>query len=199
MKRVVVLATIAFGLLSSTAMANTITVSPSPIITGGGPYTWSYSVTLDGNSQISNGDFFTIFDFAGYVAASQNAPAGWTPSTSNTGVCPAAAPFPTLCAAVDDPAITNLTWTRTGGTIAGAGFAGGTVALGNFTAQSIFNVPVNDFFTSQDDDLQTGTMNEGAGGNTNVPIAPVPEPASLLLLGSGLVAAAARARRKARQ
>ncbi len=42
--------------------------------------------------------------------------------------------------------------------------------IGNFSAQSIFYVPTNDAWTSQDDDLQTGTMNEGAFGNTNVPM-----------------------------
>jgi hypothetical protein len=36
--------------------------------------------------------------------------------------------------------------------------------LGNFVAQSIYLLPKNDFYTSQDDDLQTGVNNEGAGG-----------------------------------
>jgi PEP-CTERM motif len=199
--RVGVLSTIAVGLLSSAAMATTI-VSPTPIIAGGGPYTWSYAVSLEGNSQINTGDFFTIFDFAGFVAGSQNVVAGWAPSSALTGVCPGQAPFPALCALADDPAVPNLTWIRTGGVIIGPG-AGASAPLGNFTAQSLFNLPRNDFFVSQDQDNQTipPTPNEGAGGNTNVPLAltqVVPEPASLLLLAGGLLAIA-RVRRKARK
>ena len=191
--------TIAFGLLGSSAMANTITVGPSPIISLNaiGPWDWEYLVSLEGDSQINNGDFFTIFDFDGYVAGSQEVVAGWNQTVQNTGLCPAQSPFPALCAVADDPTIPNLTWTRTGGVILGPG-VGGSLNLGGFSATSIYNIPTNDFWVSQDQDNQTDppTPNEGAGGNTNVPTAnAIPEPATLLLLGSGL-AAVARARQK---
>jgi PEP-CTERM motif len=188
------LSTIAFGLLSSAASANTITVTPTPLVAGGGPYTWNYAVDLRGDSTIETGDFFTILDFDGYVAGSQNAPAGWNPSSANTGVCPVEALFAALCAAADDPSVPNLTWTRSGGNIVGPG-PGLSTPLGQFTAQSIYNTPINGGWASQDRDNQTGTSDEGAAGGTNVPVAPIPEPASLLLLGSGL-AAVAQARRK---
>ena len=140
--------------LSTSALANTITVTPTPTIAGVGPYTWTYAVSLEGQSQINPGDFFTIFDFAGLLPGTQNAPAGWTPSAANVGLCPAQPPFPTLCALADDPAVPNLTWTRTGGVIVGPG-AGASVVLGQFMAQSAFNLVRNDFFVSQDQDNQT--------------------------------------------
>jgi hypothetical protein len=193
----IALGTLVVAALSApTAFANTI-VSPTPVVAGGGPYTWSYAVSLAGNSQINDGDFFTIFDFSGFIPGSQNVVAGWTASSSLLGVCPAQAPFPMVCAVVDDPAIPNLTWTRTGGVILGPG-PGGSAPLGNFTAQSIFNAQRNDFYASQDQDNATGTPNEGSGGNTNVPAGAIPEPASMLLLGTGLVGLAARFRRRVR-
>ena len=189
--RKTLLATLLALALGTPGFANTITVTPTPIIAGGDPFTWAYAVNLEGFSQVNEGDFFTIFDFEGFISGTQSNNAGWTPSSSNTGVCPSQGPFPTLCAAVDDPAIPNLTWTRTGDAIIGV--AGVSTPLGTFYAQSIYSNPVNDFFTSQDDDLQNGTFNEGSGGNTNVPTSqPIPEPATLLLFGTGLAAVARR-------
>jgi len=188
------MALVALG-TGSAASAATITVAPQPLITGINPAVWSYSLTLEGNSTIETGNFFTIQDFAGFNGVT-TAPAGWTFSSSNTGVCPIDA-FSIACAATDDAAIPNLTWTRTGAPIVGGG-VGAVVQLGNFIAQSIFITPINSQWYSQDHDLQTNTFNEGAGGNTNTPVGTaVPEPASLLLLGSGLLGLA-YSRRKAR-
>ena len=187
--RSIVLAAV-LALVASSAAANTITVSPTPAISGAGPYTWTYDVFLEGDSQINPGDFFTIFDFDGLI--SQDQVPGWAASASALGVCPAAAPFPALCAVADDPVLPNLTWTRTGGVILGPG-AGPAILLGPFAATSIYPFVRNDFWTSQDQDNQTRTANEPAGGNTNVPT-PIPEPTTWILLGSGVGALWAKRR-----
>jgi len=179
-----VLVTFAIAGITGNAFANTITPTSSPVITGAGPYTWTYSVNLTGNSTINTGDYFAIFDFFGFVAASNTQPAGWTFSSSPTTVCPAGVGG--VCTSFDDPGVVNLTWTWTGAPITNVDLVEGT-PLGSFAAVSTSNIPRNDWFISQDDDNQTGTPNEGSAGNTNVPT-PTPEPTSLLLLGSGLAA-----------
>jgi hypothetical protein len=196
MKRVI-LFVLAALVLSTSALANTITVTPTPVIAGAGPYTWAYLVQLEGQSQVNPGDFFTIFDFEGLIAGSQNSPGFWTPSSSLLGDCPAQPPFPALCGVADDPTVPNLTWTYTGIVpLLGPGLNAQPITLGIFGARSIYGLPRSDFWVSQDQDNQLvpPVPAEAAGGNTNVPTA-VPEPATLLLLGSGLLAVA-RMRRK---
>lgn len=189
----VALVLLAFVSLTPTNAFATITVTPTPMISGAGPYTWTYSVNLVGFSSIDAGDFFTILDFAGFVPGTQTVVANWTASSANSGVCPA--DLAGTCAGFDDPAVPNLTWTYTGTGIANPNTNPATVFfLGNFAANSTFNMPRNDWFFSRDNDLAAPHTDEGAGGNTNVP-ASVPEPSSLLLFGSGLTALAF-ARRK---
>ncbi|MCS7270010.1 MAG: hypothetical protein NZ703_02900, partial [Gemmataceae bacterium] len=92
-----------------------VTVQPEA-----GNFRWTYSVVLPTDMQLKAGDYFTIYDFEGYISGSAKVlSAGpdpsyasyWSVSTNMTGQTP-----PRLNP-VDDPNIVNLTWTYNGPTI----------------------------------------------------------------------------------
>lgn len=144
---------------------------------GSGHYTFSYDLTVPAPVKVSSGDYFTIYDFDGYVPGSVTAPAGWTASVSlltppPSGVSPSA----------DSPGIANLTWTYAGPDL--FGFA----VVPGFTAKSIYGSvysPPSGYFNvaSVSHAISSG-LSVHAVTTTDVPAAP--EPASLAMLGLGL-------------
>lgn len=87
--------------------------SLSSITPSGSDFTWSYSSTLTQDENAvsggsNGGDFFTIYDFSGFVPGSNAQPAGWTFTASLLGATPPKV-TPT-----DDPLLFNLTWHYTG-------------------------------------------------------------------------------------
>src|SRR5689334_20103342 len=167
---------------------------------GGGNFLWSYDIALafdqnanGGSAQSVNpvlpsaavGDFVTIYDFRGFVSGSCFAPTGWACQTQAIGFTP-----DTQTPA--DSSLTNLTFTRTGSTLTGP-----VIDLGDFGAQTSISRMDTGSFTSR------GTRNQGpeAGtkidsiGSVTVP-APVPEPATLLLLGSTMAGLGVTLRRR---
>jgi hypothetical protein len=184
------------------AHANIIPTNTS--ITGavGGPFTWTYQVQLASDLDVhsglaptqpivphlngNTGGFLTIYDFAGYIAGSCTAPAGWTCSAQNVGFTP----DDTL--PNDDPGLPNITWVYTSGlTLSGDPLG---LDLGLFVAKSIYNNVDLISYTSR------ATKNNGASigtiadnvGTTAGPVASqaIPEPASLALAGLGMALAA---------
>ena len=101
-------------------------ITPSlTTVTGSGPYTWSYSLTLasdqdvhSGTAPVMNGvphtdatfaGFLTLYDFGGYVAGSCAGPAGWVCTAQNVGFTP------DDVVPNDNPGVTNITWAYTSG------------------------------------------------------------------------------------
>lgn len=185
--------------LCTVAMANIIPTSVT--ITGTGPYTWTYDLQLSKDQNVNSGlaptanpvphinlsfaGFLTVYDFAGYVGGSCTGPAGWTCTTQNVGFTP------DDVIPVDNPNLVNITWAYTfGPTLLGQPNG---IDLGLFSAQSIYKTPTQVSYSSRgiaNEGPQEGTIADNVG-NTQAP-SPVPEPATLALLGGGILAGAIR-------
>jgi hypothetical protein len=188
------------GAAQATLVPTLGSITPS-----GGSFVWSYDFALafdqnavGGTIQTTNpvptppttaaGDFLTIYDFRGLVSGSCFAPTGWACQTQAIGFTPS------KTVPDDSASLTNLTFTRTGGTLTGP-----VADLGDFGASSSLGLMATGEFTSR------GTRNQGPSidtkiddiGNVAVP-ATVPEPATLLLLGSTMVGLGVTLRRRRR-
>ena len=183
--------------LSTVAMANIVPTNTG--VTPTGPnFTWAYSFTVSFDQNVNSGPvpsvnpvdplnlipggFVTIYDFQGYVVGSCAGPAGWTCVAQNIGFTPSDTLPP------DSASIVNLTWVYTSGTPV----LGPTIVNG-FSAVSIYGLEQQVSFTSRgwrNQGIQIGTVTDNVGKTTGP--APIPEPATLALLGSGILAGAIR-------
>jgi hypothetical protein len=60
-----------------------VTVTPEA-----GDFRWTYAITLPTDAQLQAGNYFTIYDFAGFIPGTGVSPDGWTLATSNVGQTP---------------------------------------------------------------------------------------------------------------
>jgi len=158
----------------------------------GGNFTWSYNLDVSPTALMKSGDYFTIYDFNGYVAGSAFAPANWSINDTLTTTPPP--PGVTLFPA-DNPSVINLTFTYTGPDTIGSAFFGGVDAFG---ADSTFGkANLGGVFAYDNHPVGGGRIRTGSGGVV-IPSA-VPETSSLMLLLPGLVPFGIMLRRRARK
>jgi hypothetical protein len=181
-------AVVAIG-VSAPAQAGLLPVSVS-VQPEAGNFRWTYSVVLPTDMQLQAGNYFTIYDFGGYVAGSANvtspfppdAAGFWELTVGNLG------PTPAMLNPEDDPNIENLTWTYTGPTIN----TGGKETLGNFAATSLYEDSQLSFFTGTNPRASDGVIDSNITetltpvGKILPPPSGVPEPTTLALAGLGL-------------
>jgi hypothetical protein len=148
-------------------------------------FRWTYAIVLPTDSQIRTGDYFTIYDFAGFNPNSNSQPSDWVFTTQNVG------PTPPDVLPTDDAAVPNLSWQYTGPTV-----TTGQIGLGNFWALSDYGSAVDSFFTASTHRTSDGKLDNNIT-STTVPVpAAAPEPATLALVGLGLPLVVLARRRK---
>lgn len=156
-------------------------------------FRWTYAIVLPTDMQLQSGNYFTIYDFEGYIAGGDSAPEGWTFSAARTG------PTPERLDPNDNPEVFNLTWRYNGPTV-----PSGQIGLGNFWAVSEFSDVGTDSFTARTNRTSDGLIDSNIT-ETEVPVRVagptdpnlVPEPTTFVLAALGLpLVGLIRARRK---
>ena len=162
--------------LASAVQADTIQVSL--VSHSGDTYTYeAEQVAAPGvKVRVETGDFFTIYDFAGYIAGSATDVGDWKFSTANDG------PDGIYQGPTDNPSLPNLTWTYQGTGLAQV--ENGSLLLGQFSARTSYAGETLGLYSSQDHQYN-GTAFALAGHTATVTVAAVPLP-GIAWAGMGL-------------
>lgn len=174
-------ATVAAIAVGSQAQAGLLPISVT-ITPEGGNFRWTYAIVLPTDMKLQSGNYFTIYDFNGYVPGGESAPEGWVVSVNKTGTTPG------LLDPEDNADQDNLTFTYAGPTV-----PSGQIGLGNFWAYSKYDETKEDFFTAETNRSSDGLVDRNitttlipTGDDPIPPPSGVPEPATLALAGLGL-------------
>ncbi len=132
--------------------------------------------------EISNGDFFTVYDVPTLIVGTNRQPDNWAASFNRTGTTPAGVNPP------DDPITYNVTWTFVGDNPIPA-----SQALGAFSVETTSANFAGLYYAGQDT-----IIGDGKHANVGFAMTPTPEPSSGVLAGLGLATAWSirRARRR---
>jgi hypothetical protein len=191
-KTLLLAGTVAIGLLAVGAGGARADIVPklvgSPTVDGSN-FTWTYDAILRSDQYLVPGNFFTIYDFAGYTGV-HSQPVGWSLFAENSSTPP---PF---TIPPDNAGIINLRWVWNGPGDIVPPAAGQDVDLGDFTADSTFSQKGLTAFASEGIDNSTNTVI----GNAGWAVTPVvPEPCTMALLGLGGLPLLGGLRRRSRK
>ena len=182
------------GLLATTALfvGNVVRADVIPVFNATTEISegcqFSYNVIIPSGSKVKTGDYFTIYDFHGYIAGSAFAPVDWSISEQMTGITPGGVDPGAFSG--DDPTVINLTFEYTGAPelIGEVNPVGG---VGAFGADSVFcNVTGLGTYSSESHKHNPGKPDDDTiQKNAGFVVTPnaVPEASTLMILLPGLV------------